>query len=186
MDLNRILGPLSNRLKNLVGWGVLHSVADTAGDIHRAQGDLGTKTRPEQHEQMARPQWFGFASRPPGPLPCVCLFPNGNRAAGIIIAEGDVTWRFQIEAGEVALYDDLGQVVHLTRTGIRVESPLNVTVKAGQTLRLEGDQIHLHAHSLYRWDVNGHGQIWHPTSVDTYQIGETAGSAHPISPAEIG
>ncbi len=186
MELNRLFGPITNKVKNLIGWGVLHSVTDTAGDIHRGQGDLGTKTRPEQHEGMARPQWYGLTSRPPAPLPCVVLFPNGNRAAGIILAEGDVTWRIRVEGGEVALYDDLGQVVHLTRTGIRIESPLNVTVKAGQTLRLEGEEVHLHAHSLYRFDVNGHGQVWHPTSVDIWQIGEAAGTAKPITPPEIG
>lgn len=186
MELNRILGPTAARIKNLIGWGVQHSVADAGDDIHRSQADFGTAKRPEQHEGMARPQWFGFASRPPGPIPCVAIYPNGNRASGIIIAEGDVTWRIQLEAGEAALYDDLGQVVHLARTGIRVESPLNVTVTAGQILRLEGDEVHLHARTLYRFDVNGHGQVWHPTSVDTFQAGETAGSVNPISPPEIG
>lgn len=186
MELNRILGPTATRIRNLIGWGRLHAVDDPADDIHRGQADFGTDHRPEVHEGMARPQSYGYASRPPGPIPCVALYPNGNRAAGIIIAEGDVTWRIQIEAGEVALYDDLGQMVRLTRSGITVESPLNVTIKAGQTLRLEGDVVQLHAHTMYRWDVHGHGQVWHPTSVDTWQIGEAPGDANPISPPEIG
>jgi hypothetical protein len=37
--------------------------------------------------------------------------------------------------GEVAMYDDQGQKVHLTRDGVVVETPLNVTIKAGQNRR---------------------------------------------------
>nr|WP_068436200.1 phage baseplate assembly protein [Magnetospirillum sp. XM-1]CUW41147.1 protein of unknown function \ len=185
MEIGRLFGPTLTKIRNMVAWGRGSTVSDDPADLLRGQADFGGAQRPEIHEGMARPQWYGYASRPPGTIPCVALFPNGNRAAGIIIAEGDVTWRIRIENGEVALYDDQGQVVHLTRTGIRIESPLNVTVKAGQILRLEGDQVHLHAHTLYRFDTNGHGQVWHPTSVDTWQIGETAGAAHDISPPEI-
>lgn len=76
-------------------------------------------------------------------------------------------------------------ILTLINDAIHVESPFNITVKAAQTLRLEGDVVELHAHSLYRWDVNGHGQVWYPTKVDPWTIGETAGTPHPISPPEV-
>jgi hypothetical protein len=51
----------------------------------------------------------------------------------------------------------LGQRVHLTRSGIEITTPLNITLSAGQTLRLEAEDIVLHArHSLSK-DVDGYG-----------------------------
>lgn len=46
------------------------------------------------------------------------------------IAEDDRRYRLEIKEGEVALYDDLGQKVHLTREGIVVSSPARITAEA--------------------------------------------------------
>jgi hypothetical protein len=69
---------------------------------------------------------------------------------------------------------------------VELTANTNMTLTAGGTLRLTAPTIQLHATTEYRWDVNGHGQAWLGTKIDTYQIGETAGSAHAISPPEIG
>lgn len=181
----RLIGlpALTRRLRLLVARGVLHRVDDDA-QVQAVQVGL---LPDEVRDGVERVQDYGFTSVPLAGMEPLAVFVGGDRSNGVVIAVADRQYRLKgLRGGEVALYDDRGQVVHLTREGIRVESPFNVTVKAGQTLRLEGDVVQLHAHTLYRFDVNGHGQVWHPTSVDPWQIGETAGTPHPITPPEIG
>jgi hypothetical protein len=82
-------------------------------------------------------QHYGLTSRPKEGAEIVYLV-EGN----VVLALGsdDRRCRLQIESGEVALYDDLGQVVHLTRSGISVTSSLQVTVDA--------PEIHLGSENL--------------------------------------
>lgn len=188
MDLDHLarqlgLPALTRRVRLTVARGVLHLVKD-ALKVQAVQAEF---LAGEVRDGIERFQDYGFTSVPLAGMEVVAVFLGGDRSNGVVIAVGDRQYRLNsLRPGEVALYDDRGQKVHLTREGIEVESPFNVTVKAGQTLRLEGDQVHLHAHTLYRWDVNGHGQVWHPTSVDPWTIGETTGTPHPITPPEIG
>lgn len=52
----------------------------------------------------------------------VILFPDGNRSHPIAIVVGDRRYRLKgLKDGEVALYDDQGQKVHLTRDGILID-----------------------------------------------------------------
>ena len=69
---------------------------------------------------------------------------------------------------------------------VEVTAQGNMTLTSGATLRLTAPTIQVHATTEYRFDVNGHGQAWHPTLINTYQIGEVAGASHAISPPEIG
>ncbi len=177
------LPALTRRVRLTVARGVLHLVND-ALKVQTMQVEFLSG---EVRDNIERMQNYGMTSVPLAGMEPVAVFVGGDRSNGVVIAVGDRQYRLNsLRTGEVTLYDDLGQKVHLTREGINVESPFNVTVKAGQTLRLEGNEVHLHAQTLYRWDVNGHGQVWHPTSVDPWTIGETSGTPHPITPPEIG
>jgi phage baseplate assembly protein V len=182
--LSRLLEPVVNRLRLLVGRGHLTRVNDaTAVQTVQAVFLAG-----ETHEGMERLQQYGFTSHPHpgGATETLALFVGGDRGNGVVICAGDRQYRLRpLAEGEVALYDDLGQVVHLRRGGILIDSPLNVTVRAGEILRLEGREVHLHAQEKYRWDVNGHGQVWWPNKVDSWTIGAVGGQSFPISPAEI-
>jgi uncharacterized protein involved in type VI secretion and phage assembly len=104
-------------------------------------------------------RFFGDAARPPGPCP----------------------------SGEFWLTHKSGSLLKFHNDGsVEVTAAGNLTLTAGQTLRLAAPTIQVHATNDYRFDVNGHGQHWYGGYVDTWQIGETAGTPHPISPAEIG
>lgn len=70
-------------------------------------------------------QHYGFTSRPQAGSEAVYLV-EGNLV--LAIGSDDRRYRIAVESGEVALYDDLGQKVHLTRDGIAIDSPLPVTV----------------------------------------------------------
>jgi len=72
-------------------------------------------------------QDYGFTSRPkPGAE--VIFIREGNHF--IAIASDDRRYRIALEEGEIALYDDLGQIVHLTRDGIVASSPTKISATA--------------------------------------------------------
>lgn len=148
------LEPLRNRVRLILGKGELHMV-DDGGPVQTVQA---TFLVGETRDAMERPQDYGFASHPlPGMQPFAGFF-GGDRSDGFVIAVCDREYRIRLGRGEVAVYDDLGQKVHLTRAGVVVDSPLDVTVRAGATLRLEGKDVEIHAARSLKWDVDGYGR----------------------------
>jgi phage baseplate assembly protein V len=189
--INKLLDPVRRQIRNSIARGVLTLINDATA-LQRVQvrmmafpqpdGSMGAEVSADI-EVMAH---YGLTSVPWPGAEAAYVSVGGVRAHGLVIAVDDRRYRLTgLETGEVALYDDLGQVVHLTRTGINVTSPFNITVTAGQTLRLAGNDVVVHAKTAFRWDVNGHGQCWYGTYVDTWQIGETAGTPHTIAPPEL-
>lgn len=165
---------LYRRVMMIVGRGRITTTDDT-GPVQITQVRLGADELRDQTPRLAE---YGFTSFPQPGADAVVVFLGGDRSNGCIIATGDRRFRLtSLAPGEVALYDDLDQAVHLTRTGIVVSSPTKI--------RFAAPEIEIHATTSFRWDVNGHGQHWFPTKVDTWQTGETPGTAHPISPPEI-
>lgn len=83
-------------------------------------------------------QHYGLASRPKTGADVVVVFPGGNRAAGIAIASNDRRYQVELAAGEVALHDDLGRSVRLTRDGIVIHGGGQpVTITGTPKLRVE-------------------------------------------------
>lgn len=74
-------------------------------------------------------QHYGFTSRPLAGAEIIILREGGQFLA---IASDDRRYRISLENGEVALYDDLGQTVHLGRNGVEVSSPAKITATAPQ------------------------------------------------------
>jgi phage gp45-like len=51
-------------------------------------------------------------------------FMNGNRSHGVALVTGDRRFRlFGLQAGEVALHDDQGHQIHITRNGVVISAP---------------------------------------------------------------
>lgn len=173
---------LYRRLLMAFGRAVIAAIADEAGALQLLQIQLG---KDEIRDNTPRFAEYGFTSSPKPGARAIAVFMGGDRSNGAVIATDDPRYRIVLENGECSLYDDLGQVVHLTRSGIVMNSPLDVTVEAGGTLRLAGKVVQVHATDEYRWDTDGHGQVWWPTKIDTWQGGEVPGTANPITPPEI-
>ena len=76
-------------------------------------------------------------------------------------------------------------IVHASGSKAKFHNDGTVELGAATTLRMTGADVVIHATNSFRWDVNGHGQHWFGSYVDTWQIGETSGTAHSISPPEI-
>jgi phage gp45-like len=68
-------------------------------------------------------QPYGFQSAPLDGAIGVRLAPGSNRDDLLVVMVEDRRYRLALVAGEVALSDDLGQKVHLTRDGIVVDAP---------------------------------------------------------------
>ncbi|WP_313079076.1 phage baseplate assembly protein V [Atlantibacter sp.] len=65
---------------------------------------------------------YGFTSKAQAGSEALVLFPDGDRSHGVVVVVSDRRYRMKgLKDGEVALYDDQGQSVTLTRSGIVVD-----------------------------------------------------------------
>ena len=99
---------LKNRVMMAFSRGVLRSVNDQGGrqmlQAEFLKGELRDGVEYMQH--------YGFTSHPHPGADVAVAFLAGNREQGIAVAIGDRRYRLKaLEAGEVALYDDLGNKV---------------------------------------------------------------------------
>lgn len=130
---NHLIRPLKRRVMLMISRAVIKIVNDAEG-IQKVQavgyGD-------ELLENVERFQEYGLTSRPKGNAEAVVAAVAGGRSHTIVIAVDDRRFRLRnLEAGEVALYDDLGQKVHLKRDGIYVETPMKLEAIIGTTARV--------------------------------------------------
>lgn len=100
----------------MIVYGVLKAISDGAVRLFSGSG----RTR-ETFSLREFVQHYGFASSPQAGAELVILV-EGNVITAI--GSDDRRYRLALVNGEVALYDDLGQVVHLTRSGIVIKSGL--------------------------------------------------------------
>ena len=132
----------------------------------------------ELHDNVTQVQEYGFASRPLAGCDALLSFIGGDRTAGIVHGTNDQRYRPKnLQPGDVVVYDWRGNWIKLSAAGVTINTP--------ETFRVQAKHIQMHATTSYRFDANGHGQHWYGTYVDTWQIGEVAGTAHAISPPEI-
>jgi phage baseplate assembly protein V len=141
--VDRAVAPLKRQIRLTVGRGILTLINDTTL-LQEVQVKLLKMPNPnggvddELADGTEVMRQYGFTSHPHPGAECVYLSVGGIRSHGIVVAIDDRRYRLKAtKEGEVALYDDLGQVVHLRRDGIRLHSPLSVS-----------------------WDVNGFGESW--------------------------
>lgn len=74
---------------------------------------------------------YGFGSRATEGAEVVAAFFNGDRSHGVVLVTADRRYRLKLENGEVAIFDDQGQKVHLMRDGISIVTPKNLTAQVG-------------------------------------------------------
>lgn len=129
MDIGAALRNMSRRLQMTVGRAVITLVKDS-GALQLIQAE---RLAGEIHDDMERFGSYGLASWPKDGAEAIVLSVAGVRSHAVVIAVEDRRYRLKLEAeGEVAIYDDLGQVVHLKRDGISIESSLKVDIVAPQ------------------------------------------------------
>ncbi len=130
------------RLALLLARGAVQRTSNAAsGCWPTVQAALLTgEVKPLQHRQP-----YGFASRvrPPdgaGGGEVLAGFLNGDRSHGFAFGVGDRRFQVALTEGEVAIHDDLGQKVHLTRDGIVIHGAgRQITITGTPKLRIEAE-----------------------------------------------
>lgn len=85
-------------------------------------------------DKVPRLAEYGLHSNPPAGADAVLLFLAGNPGDGVVIATGHQQYRLHLQPGEVALSDDQGQVVKLSRTGVEITAPLGLRITGDVTV----------------------------------------------------
>ena len=154
----RMIAPLARRIRLIAARAVV-SLIDDATKLQGAQVKL---LADEVRDQVERFQQYGYTSVPFPGAEGIYLSLNGSRDHGVVICIDDRRFRLKnLRPGEVALYDDQEQVVHLTRDGILIKTP--------KRCRIDALDIELHASHSYSWDVHGFGERWTWTGGTTWE-----------------
>lgn len=131
--MNDALRDLGSRVRMMFARGVLRAVNDT-GPRQQVQVEL---LKDELRDGLEHMQNYGFTSHPQGG-DCAVAFNGGNREQGIVLVIDDRRYRIPLLAGEVAMFDDLGNKIELLREMVKVTAVQHVEVEA-PTIKLIGD-----------------------------------------------
>ncbi len=128
-----------SRLLNMIAKAVPRRLSDL-GKRQTMQVEV---TRGELIDDIERMQNYGYTSSPPlGGTDCLVAFLGGNREQGVVIVAENRQYRLTgLESGEVALFDDLGNVVKLGRSAIEVQAVTQISLTA-PTIQIEGNIVH--------------------------------------------
>jgi phage baseplate assembly protein V len=135
---------VAGRVRLMVGRAILGLVNDAT----KAQAVQVEMLDDEVQDNVERFQNYGFTSVPHKGAEAVVVCVGGLRSHGIVIATEDRRYRLTgLENGEVALYDDQGQVVKLARDGIYIETDKKVTVNA-DSVAVTAETVEVNAESV--------------------------------------
>jgi len=110
---------------------VLHNEAMTGVEHFHPYGFSAVVLPPDQQQTPLQQQDNGMSAGQPqskqgkgASAECVTLFVNGDRSHPVVIVVADRRHRIKgMEPGEIALYDDQKQQVHITRDGVVASVP---------------------------------------------------------------
>lgn len=111
-DLLKIIAPLQRKIMLMVGRAVLTTIKDSDGyqklQISLLNGDIAGN--------VDRMQNYGFTSVPKAGADAILVSIGGSHDNGIVIACDDKRYRLKgLASGEVAIYTDEGDKIHLKR-----------------------------------------------------------------------
>lgn len=152
--LSRAMAPFARRISNMLARGTV-TLVNAATKMQNLQVRLladESKDRVEHFEQ------YGFTSHPNVGAECIAVFLDGDRSHGVVICAADRRYRLtNLAAGEVAIHDDQGQKVHLTRTGIVVDGGgRDITIQNAPNVGISGN-LNVSGDIVADGDVIDHG-----------------------------
>jgi len=127
---------------------------------------------------------YGFTSCPHVGAEGLALFLGGDRSNGVVIVTADKRYRLlNLAAGEVAIYDDQGQMVALKRTGIVVSTPKTLTATASGDATITAPNVKVVGNVQVQGDVNVTGTI---SATGDVKAGSISLNSHVHSGVESG
>ena len=128
------------------------TLANAAGKLQTLQVSL---LADENKDVVEHFEPYGFTSCPKAGAEVLAAFLDGDRSHGVVVVAADRRYRIKaLQAGEVAIYDDLGHKIKLTRTGIVIDGATHnisiincpqVTVAGGDVVA-DGISLKTHKH----------------------------------------
>ena len=114
----------------------------------------------EVRSELEHAEPYGFTSEPIMGAEAFAAFFDGNRSNGIVFCIADRRYRItDMEAGEVAIYDDQGQKVHFKRDGILIETPKNLTATVAGVVDVTAPQTTIHGPLTVDGLITGKGGL---------------------------
>ncbi|WP_236658376.1 phage baseplate assembly protein domain-containing protein [Pseudomonas knackmussii] len=101
-------------------------------------------------------QHYGFTSAPLSGAEFIAIPVGGNSKHTVVVASEDGRYRIQLQDGEVALYTDEGDHVHLQRGRVVEVVTETLLVKAGTKVRFETPLIESTGDIEAQGDVSDH------------------------------
>lgn len=139
--MQRLLKPLAMRLRGLVARAVVRAVTDS-GALQTVQVRLNADELLDGIEHF---QPYGHAARPHLGAEGIALAVGGHRSHTVVICVADRRYRLRgLKDGEVALYDDLGNLILLGREKLKIKAVQKLVIEAPETdiasiVRLTGE-----------------------------------------------
>jgi phage baseplate assembly protein V len=128
--ISKTVAPLKRRVYLMISRAVVALVHDA----RKLQEVQITGFAGETIDGAERVQQYGFTSVPHAGAEAILLSIGGNRSHPVVIAVDDRRYRLTaLEGGEVALYDDQDQKIHIKRDGIEISSPFEVKLVCGDS-----------------------------------------------------
>jgi phage gp45-like len=126
--IRRAVAPIQRRIMLAVGRAVILASRDAEG-IQTVKVSL---LAGELRDRVERFQEYGFTSVPLDGCEAVAVFVGGDRGHGLIVATDDRRHRKAgLQPGEVAIYTDEGDTVHIKRGGtIEITASTKVLITA--------------------------------------------------------
>jgi len=152
-EFAKLLSPLSRRLRLMASRAVLSLISDATGmqivQVKLLDGEV--------RNGIERFQQYGFTSVPHPGAEGIYLSLGADRDHGVVIVMDDRRYRLKgLANGESALYDDLGQKVHLTRNGIVIDGAgLPITVTNTPKVRMDTPLLEVTGEIKDRCDDDG-------------------------------
>lgn len=160
--ISRMTAPLARAVGNMLARGTV-ALVSAASKMQTLQVRLLSG---EVKDGLEHIEPYGFTSHPHPGAEAVTLFFGGDRSHGMAIVVGDRRYRLlALAAGEVALHDDMGQKIHLTRTGIVIDGAgLPMMIHNAPSVTLDTPQVNMTGNLKVNGNVVADGDISDHTS----------------------
>ena len=146
----KMIDPVKRSIVSAIARAVIKSIDDTTGIQSAKIAILADLTK----DQIEHFQSYGFTSVPKSGAEGVVLFPQGNQDHGILICVDDRRYRFKgLEDGEVALYSDEGDYVHLKRGRIMSVNTDKLEINASTSVSITTNEFSLLAAASASFDT---------------------------------
>lgn len=157
--ISKAIAPLTRRISNLLARGAV-TLVNAAGKLQTLQVSLLSEEAKDTVEHL---EPYGFTSNPLVGAEVLAAFVDGDRSHGVVIVAADRRYRVQnLQPGDVAIYDNRGNSIKLTATGIVITGNVTITGNITTTGTLQNNSKDISSTHKHSGVTTGAGQTGVP------------------------